>query len=54
MIVTRLFACALGALAIAALFGAPITALRAQDSDPVVARVNGVDIHESELAYAEE
>ncbi len=27
---------------------------RAQDSDPVVARANGVDIHESDLAFAEE
>ncbi len=43
---------ALGALIAAAFFAAPV--VRAQDSDPVVARVNGVDIHESELAFAEE
>ncbi len=45
---------ALGALALAALLTVPIGALYAQDSDPVVARANGVDIHESELAFAEE
>ncbi len=45
---------ALGALAFAAFLSAPLTALRAQDSDPVIARANGVDIHESEIAYAEE
>ena len=45
---------ALGALALAALLFAPAAAVRAQDSDPVIARANGVDIHESELAYAEE
>ncbi len=45
---------ALGALALAAFLCAPMTALRAQDSDPVVARTNGVDIHQSDLAYAEE
>ena len=55
MALARLLVCrALGALAIAAFLSAPITALRAQDSDPVVARANGVDIHESDLAYAEE
>ena len=36
------------------LLSAPIGASRAQDSDPVVARVNGVDIHESDVAFAEE
>jgi len=45
---------ALGALAFAALLSASIGALRAQDSDPAVARVNGVTIHESDLAFAEE
>jgi peptidyl-prolyl cis-trans isomerase C len=45
---------ALGALAIAVLLGVPASGLRAQDSDPVVARANGVDIHESDLAFAEE
>ncbi len=46
--------CALGALAIAAFLSAPLAAARAQDSDRVVARANGVDIRESDLAYAEE
>jgi peptidyl-prolyl cis-trans isomerase C len=45
----------LGALAIAALFLMPAASLHAQQgSDPVIARVNGVDIHESDLATAEE
>jgi len=44
----------LGALAIAALFVAPAVPLRAQDSDPVVARVNGIEIHQSDLAMAED
>src|ERR1700692_3599592 len=44
----------LGALALAVVLGAPITVLRAQDSDPVVARANGVDIRQSDLALAEE
>ena len=55
MAFTRLLVCcALGALTGAALLAAPAAVVRAEDSDPVVARVNGVDIHESELAYAEE
>ncbi len=55
MAFTRLSVCrALGALAIAAFLSVPINALRAQDNDPVVARANGVDIHESDLAFAEE
>ncbi len=45
---------ALGALAFAALLSAPMSASWAQDSDPVVARVNGVDIHDSDVAFAEE
>jgi peptidyl-prolyl cis-trans isomerase C len=45
---------ALGALALAAVVLAAPTALRAQASDPVVARANGVDIHQSDLALAEE
>jgi len=53
MVVTRPFARAFGALAIAALSCAPITALQAED-DPVVARVNGAEIHQSDVAYAEE
>ncbi len=55
MAFTRLSVCrALGALTIAALLCVPINALRAQDSDPVIARANGVDIRESDLAFAEE
>jgi peptidyl-prolyl cis-trans isomerase C len=55
MAFTRPLVCrALGALAVAAFLSAPAAIVRAQDSDPVVARANGVDIHESELAYAEE
>ncbi len=55
MAFTRLCVCrALGALTIAASLSVPINALRAQDSDPVVARANGVAIHESDLAFAEE
>ncbi|MFZ0987234.1 MAG: peptidylprolyl isomerase, partial [Xanthobacteraceae bacterium] len=51
---THLFAARLlGAVALAALLTAPI-AVRAQDSDPVVARANGVDIRQSDLALAEE
>jgi peptidyl-prolyl cis-trans isomerase C len=42
------------ALAVAALLCAPAATLRAQDSSPVVARANGVDIHESDIAFAEE
>jgi len=49
---------ALIALACAVMLSAPIGAgprvAFAQDSDPVVARVNGVDIRESDLAFAEE
>ncbi len=43
----------LGAVALAALLTAPI-ASRAEDSDPVLARANGVDIRQSDLALAEE
>ena len=42
----------LGAAALAALLTAPIA--RAGDSDPVLARANGVDIRQSDLALAEE
>ena len=45
---------ALALLACAIFLSAPIGASRAQDSDPVVARVNGVDIHESDIGFAEE
>ncbi len=44
---------ALGAFALAAFLVAPAVA-KAQDSDPVLARVNGVDIHQSDLALAED
>ena len=55
MAFTRLLVCcALGALTGAAFLAAPAAIVRAEDSDPVIARVSGVDIHESELAYAEE
>ncbi|HMK70372.1 MAG TPA: peptidylprolyl isomerase [Xanthobacteraceae bacterium] len=54
MALTRLLAGALGALTIAALLFVSVAAPRAQDSDPLVARANGVDIRESDLAYAEE
>jgi peptidyl-prolyl cis-trans isomerase C len=54
MISTRFFVLrALGALAIMATLGVCGARLQAQD-DPVIARVNGVDIHESDLAIAEE
>ena len=42
----------LGAVALAALLIVPIA--RAEDSDPVLARANGVDIRQSDLALAEE
>jgi peptidyl-prolyl cis-trans isomerase C len=48
---------ALGALAFAAFLSAPVgvsSVSWAQDNDPVVARANGVDIRESDLAFAEE
>jgi peptidyl-prolyl cis-trans isomerase C len=45
---------ALGALALAASLLVPPAALRAQDADPVVARANGVDIRQSDLALAED
>jgi len=55
MAFTRLSLCrALGALACVAALSVPIGAATAQDNDPVVARANGVDIHESDLAFAEE
>jgi peptidyl-prolyl cis-trans isomerase C len=44
----------LGALALAAMLVAPAAMLRAQDSDPVIARANGVDIRQSDLAFADE
>jgi peptidyl-prolyl cis-trans isomerase C len=47
------FARVLGAVALAAFLIAP-AAVRAQDSDPLVARVNGVDIRQSDIALAED
>jgi len=44
----------LGALALAAVLVAPAVTLRAQDSDPLIARANGVDIRQSDLAFADE
>src|ERR1700677_718385 len=53
MAFTRLsVCCALGAFVIAALLCAPIGRSFAQDSDPVVARANGVDIHQGDIAFA--
>src|ERR1700733_3601025 len=50
---TRLFvSCALTVTAL--LCAAAADPLRAEDSSPVVARANGIDIHESDLAFAEE
>jgi peptidyl-prolyl cis-trans isomerase C len=48
----RLAARWIGAVALAVLLTAPIA--RAQDADPVVARANGIDIRQSDLALAEE
>jgi peptidyl-prolyl cis-trans isomerase C len=54
MVCTRSLARCLGALALVAVFVAPTAPLRAQDSNSVIARVNGVDVHESDLAIAED
>jgi peptidyl-prolyl cis-trans isomerase C len=53
MAFTRPLARALGAFALAALLIAPAVA-KAQDSDALIARVNGVEIHQSDLALAED
>jgi len=45
---------ALGALALFAFLSVPLAAAWTQDGDPVVARVNGVDIRQSDLALAED
>jgi peptidyl-prolyl cis-trans isomerase C len=45
---------AFAALALVAIVAAPMSAPRADDADPVIARVNGVDIRQSDLAAAEE
>ena len=44
----------LGLLALVAALTVPVATLRAQDSDAVIARVNGVDIRQSDLALAQE
>jgi peptidyl-prolyl cis-trans isomerase C len=55
MALTRLSVCrALGALALATLVFAPLGGSSAEDSDAAVARVNGVTIHDSDVAFAEE
>src|SRR5215831_21252448 len=45
---------ALAATAAVAIAGASVLAVMAQSADPVLARVNGVEIHQSDLATAEE
>jgi peptidyl-prolyl cis-trans isomerase C len=44
----------LGVLALVAAFTVPAATLHAQDADPVIARANGVDIRQSDLALAQE
>jgi peptidyl-prolyl cis-trans isomerase C len=44
----------LGVLALVAAFTAPAATLHAQDADPIIARANGVDIRQSDLALAQE
>jgi peptidyl-prolyl cis-trans isomerase C len=46
--------CLLATIAAVALLGAPAAMMFAQDSDPVVARVDGAEIRQSDLAIAEE
>ncbi len=53
MALTRPLASVLAAVALAAFLAVP-SVVRAQDTDAVVARVNGVDIRQSDLATAEE
>ncbi|MFZ1922024.1 MAG: peptidylprolyl isomerase [Xanthobacteraceae bacterium] len=53
MALTRPLASVLAAAVLAAFLAVP-SVVRAQDSDPVVARVNGVDIRQSDLATAED
>ncbi len=50
---TGTFGALFGAVAIAVLFGAPVAPAVAQD-DPVIARANGVEIHQSDLSLAED
>lgn len=53
MALTRPLASVLAAVALAAFLAVP-SVVRAQDTDAVVARVNGVDIRQSDLATAED
>ena len=53
MAFTRPLVRALGVFALAVLLVAP-AAVRAQDPDPVLVRVNGIEIHQSDLAMAED
>ena len=50
---TGTFGAFFAALALAALLGVPAAPAAAED-DPVIARANGVDIHQSDLALAED
>ena len=50
---TGTFGAFFAALALAALLGVPAVPAAAED-DPVIARANGVDIHQSDLALAED
>ena len=51
---TRPLARALGVFALVGFLIAPTALAWAEDSDPVIARVNGVEIHRSDLALAED
>ncbi len=51
---TRPLARALGVFALAGILVAPPALAWAEDTDPVIARVNGVEIHRSDLALAED
>ena len=52
-LVTGAFGAFFGAVALIALLAVPAAPVSAQD-DPVIARANGVDIHQSDLALAED
>ncbi len=51
---TRLLSRLIVALPLAAILAAPIIPAAADDSDPIVARANGFDIRQSDLAIAED
>ena len=53
LLATGTFGALFGAMALAALIAVPAAPASAQN-DPVIARANGVDIHESDLAVAED